>query len=193
MVYCGHASTGKERDLCSLQGRWRAVWGDRRYLDWSQSGCILPVLAHCCAQTNRLWILSKWQADCPPHQQPVFPTGKWPPVAKGRAFRETTKFYTHMIHMANNSGKPEKHWAFTTAWDGQVAELPLPPPPITYTAHLQRSRGWWATFASWAGQTGSNSHWREGEGCGESCIAVLRNDCAKWSWEWYWELILPIT
>lgn len=141
------------RGTCARAERqwWRrAVWGDLRYLGGSQSGCILPVLAHCCAQTNRLWILSKWQADCPPHQQPVFPTGKWPPVAKGGAFKET-KFYTHTIHVANNSRMPKKQGAFMTGWDGQVAELP-PPPPITYATHLQRSRGWWATFASWAGQ-----------------------------------------
>ena len=139
--------------LTLMRGRQRAVWGDDQcYLDRSQSGCILPVLAQCCTQTNRLWILSRWQADWPPHQQPVFPTGKRPPVAKGRAFRETTKFHTHMIHVANDSRKPKKQGAFTTDWDRQVAELP-PPPAITYTAHLQRSRGWWATFASWAGQT----------------------------------------
>jgi len=45
-----------------------------------------------------------------------------------------------MIHVANDSRKPKKQGAFTTDWDRQVAELP-PPPAITYTAHLQRSRG----------------------------------------------------
>lgn len=34
------------------------------------------------------------------------------------------------------------------------------------------------------GRVGSNSHRREGTGCGESCIAALRNDCAKQPWEW---------
>lgn len=52
-----------------LQGHG-AVQGDGRYLDWSQSGCILPVLAHCCAQTNQLWILSKGQAECLPAHFP---------------------------------------------------------------------------------------------------------------------------
>lgn len=124
---CRRVSTGgekdrdqeRDRDGCSRCAGGRAQrWGeqgDSPSLHRSQSERILPVLACCCAQTNRLWILSKRQAECLAHQQPVFPTGKWP-VAKGRAFKETTKFYTHTIHVANNFRKPKEHGAFMTGW-----------------------------------------------------------------------------
>lgn len=142
--------------------RGRGEWG---YLGRSQSGCILPVLAHCCAQTNRLWILSKRQAEYLPHQQPVFPTGKWL-VAKGRAFRETTKFCTHTIVWQITSGSLRNTEPLWLAGDGQVVVLP-PPPRITYAARLPRSRDWWATFTSRAGPTKEQLSWREGAGCGE--------------------------
>lgn len=160
-----------------LQGRQRAAWGDLRYLDGSQSGCILPVLAHCCAQTHQLWVLYKWQADCPPHHQPVFPTGKWPPVAKGRAFREKTKFYTHTIHMTTPESLRSRE-PLRLAGMGRLLSclllLPLPTQLICKEAeadelHLQAGQG----------RSGSSSHWMEGGGCGESCIAVLRNDCTE--------------